>query len=557
MGLPKEIKPDNLSIMKPAVPGLLLFIAFHLSMAQFTTSNLPIILIDTDQGVEITKERITAHMRVADHSEQRNSVSGPYNNYDGIIAIKGRGSSSWEMYEKKGYTLETQLDSGKNNNVELLGLPAENDWVLHGPYADKTLMKNALVYTLGAEIGRYAPRHRFCELVLNGEYRGVYLLVERIKRDKNRVDISALDPTENTGDDLTGGYIMRIDRDEEDGYSWMADFGFGLTYFNYYYPDPEDMSQTQRDYIRNYFFDFENALAGQPFSDTENGYRAYADVGSFIDYFIISELTKNLDAYRLSTYFYKDKDSKGGKLTMGPIWDFNLSCGGVNIGFGDWAALPENWVSDDLPGGTPFWWSRLLEDQYYNSCLKQRWSHLRAEIINEEHINALIDGFAELLDEAKDRNFEIFPLAEPVWGNNHFGLTYEQELGMLKSFLKDRIEWMDLAIVYLPGDMACRECYTNCDQSILGANARWKTLNIYPNPVKDRLTIGMDLSQAGVVEIDIHDLSGRKVLSVTRQSVQGYHDYVIDLSSISPSGILTYQLKVANQLISSGTFIRE
>ena len=150
--------------------------------AQFTSSNLPIVLINTDQGAEITKERIGADMKIVNNADGRNQVSGPYNDYDGRVAIKGRGASSWGLFDKKSYTLETQLATGENNNVSLLGLPAENDWVLHGPFADKTLMKNAFVYTIGAELGRYAPRHRPCEGVVNGRYIGVYLLGEITKR---------------------------------------------------------------------------------------------------------------------------------------------------------------------------------------------------------------------------------------------------------------------------------------------------------------------------------------------------------------------------------------
>ena len=541
--------------------SLLIFISIN-TKAQFTSSNLPIILVDTDQGVEITKERITASMRIVNNPDQRNSINGPYNEYDGRIAIKGRGSSSWGVFAKKGYTLETQLPTGENNNVPLLGMPEENDWVLHGPYADKTLMKNAFVYTLGSEIGRYTPRHHFCELLLNGEYRGVYLLVERIKRDKNRVDIATLNPDENIGDDLTGGYIMRIDRDEGDGFSWEASFGYGLSYFNYYYPESISMSQTQRNYIRNYIGDFEYALLALSFADTQRGYRAYADVGSFIDYFIISELTKNIDAYRLSTYFSKDKDSKGGKLNMGPIWDFNLSCGGINIGFGDWGAQAENWVSDELPGGVPFWWNVLLDDTYYNSCLQERWTNLRNSILNESHFNEIIDGYATLLDEAKERNFEIYPLADPVWGNNHAGFTYEQEVDTLKGFMRARLAWMDAAIEALPGGQVCEECFTDCPPfvpPILSVSPRdEQILSVYPNPATTTLVLHLPRRiVTGLLIIQIHDLSGRVVLREERPRSLGQTDWSIDISNISQEGLFLYEVRSGNGLIGTGSFVKQ
>lgn len=536
---------------------LVVFTPFQ-SNAQFTTSNLPIVIIDTESAVEITKDRIVADMKIVDNADSVNSVDGPFNDYDGLISIKGRGSSSWENYEKKGYTLETQLSTGENNNVSLLGLPEENDWVLHGPYADKTLMKNAFVYDVGSALGRYTPRTHFCELVLNGEYRGVYLLVERIKRDKNRLDISKLNPDENSGDDLTGGYIMRIDRLQDDLYSWPADFGFGLSYYNYYYPDPEDMSQTQRDYIRDYLNDFQNALANRPLLDEETGYRAYANVPSFIDYFIISELTKNLDAYRLSTYMYKDKDSEGGKLTMGPIWDFNLSCGGVNIGFGDWPAQPENWVFQELPDGVPFWWEKLLTDEYYNSCLKERWSELRQEIISESSFNTIIDDYAALLDEAKDRNFEIFPLEEAVWGNNHFGLTYAEEVQMLKDFMADRISWMDQAIDDLPGNLGCTECFENCQDVVITGNSTLNSeIRLYPNPVVDRLNIQSNHELSFGSILVIKDLTGRVVLERNIEKKPGTSHTSVDVSFLGANEIYIYRIISGAQILDVGKFIKQ
>ena len=528
--------------------------------AQFTSSNLPIILIETDPVGPITKERIIATMKVVNNGEQRNLVSGPYNEYDGQIAIKGRGSSSWDNFEKKGYTLETQLFTGENNNVSLLGMPAENDWVLHGPYADKTLMKNAFVYTIGTELGRYAPRHGFCELLINGEYKGVYLLVERIKRDANRVDIATLNPDENTGDDLTGGYIMRIDRDNGDGYSWKADFGYDLTYFNYYYPDAADMSVTQRDYIRNYIEQFEFALATRPFDDTTNGYRAFIDLASFIDYFIMQELTKNIDAYRLSTYFYKDKNSKGGKLTMGPIWDFNLSCGGINIGFGDWGAQAEDWVSDELgpSNGVPFWWSWFLYDNYYNSCLKERWAGLRDSVINEANFNTVIDGYAALLDEAKERNFAIYPLADPVWGNNHSGMTYAQEVDTLKGYLKARIAWMDATINSLPAGEECLECFSDCLPVVLGLELAENEISVFPNPAKEVIKMSFPAGTlVGPLFFEIYDGSGRILLSLSTTINGQQTELSIDLRSIEQQGLMTYSISSARGILHKGTLVKQ
>lgn len=190
--------------------GLNVFIVMT-SFSQLSTSltsNLPIVIINT-QGLTIPDEpKMTAKMKIIYNGEGViNSISDSLYHYDGWIGIERRGSST-QQFQKKSYSLETRLESGENNNVELLGLPRENDWILYAPFSDKTLMRNALIFTLSNETGWYAPRTRFCEVILNDEYMGVYVFMEKIKRDRNRVDIAKLNPDDTEGDQLTGGYIM-------------------------------------------------------------------------------------------------------------------------------------------------------------------------------------------------------------------------------------------------------------------------------------------------------------------------------------------------------------
>ncbi len=521
-----------------------------------TTSNLPIVVITTDEIAEITKERIGASMKIVYNASERNDVIGPYNDYDGRISIKGRGESSWELFDKKGYTLETQLANGDNNNVSILGLPEENDWVLHGPFADKSLMKNAFVYDLGRGLGRYAPRTQFCEVMLNGEYRGVYLFTEKIKIDKNRVDIATLKPDEISGDDLTGGYLMRIDRKQEE--YWNADFGWGFSFFNYFAPDPVTMPQVQKDYIKDYITDFEASLKDNPLGDTESGYRSYINLPSFIDYFIINELTKNIDSYRLSTYMYKDKDSKGGKLTMGPLWDYNLSCGGVNIDFGNWGATAENWVHEELPDGVPFWWSKFLEDGYYNSCLKQRWSELREDLINDNDFETTIDIYAELLDEAKDRNFQVFPLAEPVWGNDHYFFTYREEVDTLKGFLSARMKWLDQEIASLPSSGECMECF-ECEpepETVLNNQSiNVDVPRIYPNPTTGMIMVKVNLARSSALILELRDLAGRAVKHEVFQLESGAHNLSMNLSEVLNPGIFLYTIRTPEATLTTGKLV--
>lgn len=179
---------------------------FHPSH-QFQSSNLPIVIIDT-YGQEIPDEpKILARMGIIDNGEgQRNHLHDPRNNYDGLIGIEVRGSTT-RWFPKKQYAVETRDHFGNDSTVSLLGFPPEEDWILYAPYSDKSLMRNVLAYKLSNDLGRYASRTRFCELVLNGSYEGVYVLMEKIKRDRNRVNISKLLPTDIAGDAVTGGYI--------------------------------------------------------------------------------------------------------------------------------------------------------------------------------------------------------------------------------------------------------------------------------------------------------------------------------------------------------------
>ncbi|MEN0051354.1 MAG: CotH kinase family protein, partial [Bacteroidota bacterium] len=349
----------------------------------FSSSDLPIMLIETEGQQPIPDEpKIMAKMGLISKENGRNEITDVFNDYDGLIGIERRGSSS-QSFPKVGYGFETREEDGSNNNVKLLGMLKENDWVLHGPYTDKSLIRNALAYTIGRALMDYAPRVRFCELMLNGDYQGVYLLTEKIKRDNNRVDINNLKGDENSGDDLTGGYILKIDKfTGANNGGWASDYlaqdniDFDIN-FQYDVPAADDITSEQMNYIQNYMSDFEDALAGENFMDAEEGYRKYIDTKTFIRFWIINELAKNVDGYRLSTYFYKDKNSIDSKLKMGPIWDFNLGFGNADYCT---SGNPEGWVynqfneicpQDGVP--IPFWWSRLLEDPDFQVELVEDW----------------------------------------------------------------------------------------------------------------------------------------------------------------------------------------
>jgi hypothetical protein len=200
----------------------------------------------------------------------------------------------------------------------------------------------------------------------------------------------------------------------------------------------------QLDYIEHYVDSFEYALAGPNFADTSIGYARYIDVNSFIDLYIINELSRNIDGYRLSTYMYKDRDDNGGKLTMGPFWDYNLAFGNAYYCDG-WDT--DGWEQDggcgDV-GSNPFWFNRLLDDTTYQNQLKCRWEYLRDRSFHQDSLFNFIDSMALYLDDAQQRNFQQWPtLGTYVWPNYYVGNTYQDELNFFKTWIGDRLVWID------------------------------------------------------------------------------------------------------------------
>ncbi len=457
----------------------------------FTSSDLPIVVINTNGQAILDDPKITAHMGIIYNGVGlRNNLSDPYNNYNNMIGIEYRGSTS-QGFPQKPYGFETRDSAGNQLDTTLLGMPREHDWILYPPYNDKSLARNVLTYDLARRMGHYATRTQFCELVLNGQYKGIYVLMEKIKRDKYRINISELDSNEIFGDDVTGGYVIKIDKlTGSGGDGWTSNYLAAAhpnnqsIYFQYEYPDQDDIVIQQKAYIQSYVDSFEYALNAISFSDTLNGYRNFIDVNSFIDFLLINELSRNVDGYRLSTYLFKNKDSKGGKLSAGPVWDFNIAYRNANYCNGNattgWAYQFGNVCGTD-PNQIPFWWDKLMQDPAYTNDLKCRWQELRASIFSTVFLNNYIDSIAGLTAEARARHFDLWPiLGVYVWPNpNPIPTSYLGETNALKSFLNSRIAWLDANI---PGV---------CNLDAANSSERDKSWNIYPNPAKDKLTFGV------------------------------------------------------------------
>ena len=309
----------------------LIFLLPFCAYAQtFTSSNLPLVVLNTNGQIIIDDPKINATMGIIWNGPgKRNTLSDPKNDFNGNISIEIRGSSS-QGFLKKSYGFETKSIDLVDMDVSLLGMPAETDWVLYAPYTDKTMIRDVFTYTMDASLGHYSPRCRYVELFLNGKYEGVYVLMEKIKRNTNRVDIAKLLITDTTGENLTGGYIIKIDKitGGGGGVGWYSDYSnvYGKTYYQYEYPKSNEITIEQKSYIQSYVRGMEKALYLEKFTGT-GSYHEYLNDSSFIDFMIINEFAKNVDGYRLSSYLYKGKNKM---MNCGPIWDFNLTYGNAD-----------------------------------------------------------------------------------------------------------------------------------------------------------------------------------------------------------------------------------
>jgi subtilisin-like proprotein convertase family protein len=486
----------------------------------FRSSNLPVIVINTHGKDIVDTPKIIADMGIVNNGPTaRNYVTDPFNNYNGKIGIELRGASSL-FFPQNSYSVETRDTSLNSWNVSLLSLPAEHDWILYGPYQDKSLMRNVLTYKIARDMGHYASRTKFCELIVDDEYEGIYVMMEKIKRAKNRVNIANLQQADTIGDALTGGYIVKIDWvNGGGGDGWHSKYPSSnntadTVFFQYDDPKADAIELKQKNYIHAYIDSFETVLAGPGYKDPLTGYIKYIDRTSFIDFFLVNELSRNVDAYRASTYLYKDKDSKGGKLFMGPVWDFNYAWYNANFCGADSST---GWQYLDLYcNPKPFWYKRFMQDPGFTDSLQCRWRQLRANVLDLTNINKAIDSIVILTSEARVRHFDKWPLFGIEMGNP-VTANYQEEVDHLKTWISDRISWLDNNI---PG---------NC--TVAGISPKDPIdiqLNVYPNPFTSKVNFKYYLKQGREVNIKLFDLLGKEVKTLVNEYQSGNKEFEWD-----------------------------
>jgi hypothetical protein len=423
--------------------SFLILVPVKIASAQnFTESNLPIVIINTDGGASIPDNpKILASMKIIYRGPgERNYLTDQNNpaylNYNGRIGIEIRGSSS-QVTPKKQYGFSTKKsDNVTNNNVSLLGMPDENDWILNGMVFDPALIRDFLCYNLSRQIDEYASRTAYCEVIINGVYKGLYLLQEKIKSDDNRVDIVKIDANDNSIPNVTGGYITKADKTTgNDPIAWkMTNLNGSTVDYIHELPKPEDVTEVQNAYIHTQFINL--AYTAGIFNNSFiSGYPSVIDVPSFIDYIIISELSSNADSYQFSTFFHKDRN---GKLRAGPIWDNDLTFGNDLFFWGYNRSKTNVWQFSNGDNEGSQFWKDLFNDPQFRCYLTKRWNELiqAGQPLNPTMIETFIDQTVAYISEAVGRD-------NALWGNTG---SLEQRIATIKTFLNIRIPWITASL---------------------------------------------------------------------------------------------------------------
>ena len=525
--------------------------AKDLGTVQFDSSEIPIVLINTLNQTIVPETKIDALMDIKYNGAGNITyVNGPANQYSGNIGIEIRGATS-AAYPQPPYGIETRTAAGANNNVSILGMPQENDWVLLSHYNDRSLMRNSLAFKLFAEMGHYSVRSSLCEVMIDSSYKGIYLFAEKIKRDNGRVDIAKLNSWDNSGDELTGGYILQqnywdANNSFQSNYSPIDHPGFDV-HFVYQYPEPDSITNAQKTYIAAFVDSLEDALYGVNFADTALGYRKYMDTKSFIDYFLVNELARNADGFKKSVFFHKDKYSNGGKLKAGPVWDFDWAWKNLfgcsiyeNTSGAGWAHLVNDCPTDNYSTG---WYIRLLQDTNFTNEMRCYYENYRTSILDTAYIFSYMDSIRNGLQNAQVRHFQRWPIlgmSGPAPEMGAIAETYPAEIDTLKKWINIRLQWLD---ANLPGN-----CIPNPTK--LHEPSDNSSLVFWPNPSTGIFRVSGKIQSSGRLTLRVYDVAGKEIES--RSLINGEQQFEL---SLKEKGVYFYALTGNEGLLQQGKLI--
>lgn len=513
-----------------------------------SVSNLPIVRFNTKTRIIQDEPKIPVQMEIFDNGPGQLNQLSSTPSISTVAGVEYRGSTSQADFYflpgfvKKPYGIELWTDTTgvKAKKLSLVQMPEESDWVLNASYNDRSFMRDFIAQNVAGRLGLLHSKAKFVELIINDEYRGVYILMEKVKQGKNRVPISDLYPTENAGDDVTGGYLLKIDKTSgSPSTSWKSNYTSGISAtqkceFQIEYPQYGIITQQQLIYIRDYINNWEKKLMTEDMNDPKASFRDYMDVSSFVNYFILNEVTRNVDGYRLSTYLYKDKESLGGKIKMGPAWDFNIAFGNADY-LNGWKTDGFVYKAMENDGGkndywqVPFWWNKLIQDASFRKALATRWKTVRSSFLNTNTLFATIDSAQVALKDPLTRNFQKYPLmGKKIWPNFYVGATLSDEVNWLKNWIQGRLVWLDAQMAVF-------------DSPILAISEETTSSIVYPNPS----TTGIfqwkfSLDKPSLVTYFISDAMGRMIMSPKNANFgSGEQIQPLDLSAF-PAG--TYML---------------
>lgn len=492
---------------------------------ELDSTYLPIIIVETNEyGIPYKRIEVPGEISIIDNGPGKyNKPSDSANSYQGKIEIELRGESS-SYFPKQSFDFETQDEDGHDTSIAVLDLPKENDWILQGPYADRSQIRNALIYELGRKTGRWQPRVKFVELILNGEYLGLYNLIEKIKRDSARVNIRKLKEDEIFGNDLTGGYIVKYDK--------------GDTELQLVYPKADEIPDEQESYIRDFFSNYHKVLYSDSGLDTVIGYRKYIDIESFLDYTIMSEFSKNCDAYLFSSYMYKDRDDINPGLQFGPLWDFDLCFGNADFQDGD----KINEWQFDFSWNNRFDHKRLFQDPELVKQFADRWFEARKTYLQTDSVFALIDYLVDTLSEPIARNYQVWPVIDkPLFTNAYDIHVYKDDIDHIKQWITDRTTWIDenISDLYYPV-----QNYPSFTNEPLADNI---VSSIYPNPFSEQFTITLHLKEDCEVSANLIAMNGKVVSSLSPEyAAAGNYKMHCEFSEVLETGIYILEIKFNN-----------